>query len=116
MLNCQTRRVFIWFLGLLCLLFLVITSQEYSSLKSSLVNYVNVTVSNVEENNAFGLDQLIQFLVSKNITKVKVETDGDQDGGCHNHILNTHLYLHQDNVSFSCEALDFEHCPENYER
>ena len=114
-MNYLSRRVFIWLLWLLGLLFFVIASQEYSSLKSSLVNFINVTVPSIEENN-LELAKVVQFLLSKKITKIKIEADGDHDRGCLNHIINTHLYLQQENVTFSCEALDHENCSENYER
>ena len=117
MLNYLTRRVFVFirFLWLPCLLFLVIASQKYSSLKSSLVSFINVTVPPMEENN-LELDQVVQFLLSKNITKIEAEADGDYDEEVVNHILNTHLYLKQENITFVCEALDLEKSTENYER
>lgn len=115
-MNYQTKAFirFLWLLcfGYFCKLFLVITSQEYSSSKSSDLNVTGLD----EENTHFGLDEVVNFLLSKNITRIKAKAQGDHDKGCLSQIVNTRMYLQQENVSFSCEPLDLENCPSNYQR
>ena len=44
------------------------------------------------------------------------DDDDESNGSCRQRILNTKKYLHQENISFSCAALDEDNCSSRFQR